>query len=382
MNLTIRKFIATFLVVIYSTTQVVLGSAAEANFWAERRRSVLQQKDAPTQLAALPVPLKNGSSPNALLQQLPTVGTALPTIPKWSASRKNKNQRLPRKFQALVDAISLSYGSVQDLYKSPLEEIPPVVLIQDVHLNNEAQNNIAQLLQGLIDQKQIGLVGVEGAFVPFDFAPFRAFPDKKITHDVTQAFVDKNLLAAPSFVGITSATEPPPFMGVDDRPHYDANVNAYLATRAIKKKVVNQINELKRTLSEEKKNVFSRELLRFDELRAAHNSGTLGLGTYVKQLKENLLSPSPYPRPQGAGNLSFAIDQFLEAYEMESTLDFKRVESQRRTVIEKLTKKLSEAEISNLMAESLAYRLGQMSFGDYYQGLKNLCERKGWPQSH
>ncbi len=57
---------------------------------------------------------------------------------------------------------------------------------------------------------------------------------------------------------------------------------------------------------------------------------------------------------------------------MESTLDFKQVEAERKIVIEKLTKVLSAKESSELVSQSLAYRMGQMNFGDYYRGLKEF----------
>ena len=285
--------------------------------------------------------------------------------PKWSTFNRKKHPWLTKNFRALLDSIPLTNATVQNVFDSGDQRIPPVVLIQDVHLNTEAQTNIASALQLLIDQKQIGLVGVEGAFQPFDFKPFRSLPNKQVIKEVATAFFNNNRLSAPSYVGITSSMDPPLFVGVDDKNHYTANVKAYLSSKDRKAEIQKRIKIEEQRIQTTKKKVFSPDLARFDSLRTAYHKGDLGIGPYLKKLDEY------------TAETDFAMDQFLEAYELESSLDFIKVESERRDVIEKLTKRLTENEISTLVEQSLAYRTGRLSFGGYYQGLKNLCEQKG-----
>ncbi|MCB4757196.1 MAG: hypothetical protein LHV69_09265, partial [Elusimicrobia bacterium] len=357
------------MIVVLLTSQTVLGSVAESNIWKDRRAALTSKNStqASPVLASLPAGMGPAGSlhSQSLLNQLPTVSGSLHNQPKWGDTNSRKFGTLSKKFQNLVESIPLIYGNIQDVYDAGNDAQPAVVLLQDIHMNPEAQTNIASLLQELIDQKQVGLVGVEGAFTSFDFAPFRAFTDKQITKDVTQSFLDNNLLAAPSYVGITSLVEPPPFVGVDDKEHYDANVKAYLDSRKNKDSILKQVSVTKRDLAAEKEKAFSPELKRFDDLRSAQLKGDIGFGLYVKKLAS-----------YGVGS-DFAVDQFLEAFDMESALDFNRVEKERKGVIERLAKGLKEKELSQLLNQSLAYRTGRIGFGDYYQGLKNLCEEKG-----
>jgi uncharacterized protein with ATP-grasp and redox domains len=53
------------------------------------------------------------------------------------------------------------------------------------------------------------------------------------------------------------------------------------------------------------------------------------------------------------------------------------VEAERARLIEGLTAKLTQQEIDTLLAQSLAYRSGQVRYADFYTGLKTLCRRKG-----
>ena len=366
--LPLKKLLVLILTSVYFSTQVALGALAESNIWAERQKARADQKSllTDTQLASLPLSLNPHQ--NNLLDQLPSIKSALPSYPKWSGSKPNQHLKISPRLKTLLDAVPLGYGSIQDIYDSGKSDEAPLVLLQDVHLNLEAQTNLGQILQELINQKQVGLVGVEGAFTPFDFKSFRAFPNKQITKEVTEAFLKKNILAAPSYVGITSPVDPPDFLGIDDLPSYQANVQAYLDSRDLKENRARQIEKAKLQLNEQKAKIFSPELKNFDDLRSGYHRGDIEFGKYIQRLV-NIDSSS--------GDLTLA--QFLEAYEMESSLDFNQVDRERRRVLEKLTKVLSQAELSDLLAQSLAYRMGRVGFGPYYQGLKNLCEEKRIP---
>ncbi len=277
--------------------------------------------------------------------------------------------RLPVRFQNLIRAVPLRRVTIQDVHDSGDRTQPLIALIQDVHMNAEAQSNIAATLQSFIDEKQVGVVGVEGAFEKFDFSPFRNFKEKDVVKNVADSFLNNSLLAASSYVGITSAVEPPLFVGIDDKRHYQRNVRAYLQSRASKDRILNVLNRTERSLAEEKKKVFSAELLRFDALRTAHHEGRLGVGGYLETLSRNYSA--------SVLNAPLTIQQFLAAHKMESTLNFTRVETERTKIIGRLTQMLDENEKSQLIAASLAYRLGKIGFGDYYRNLKNLCEKKG-----
>jgi hypothetical protein len=204
-------------------------------------------------------------------------------------------------------------------------------------MNTEAQNNISSILQKLIDRKQLGLVGVEGSFRNFDFSRFRRYPNKQIAKQVVEDFLNQNLLAAPSFVGVTSPVEPPLFIGIDDEEHYDANLLALHSALAQRDAVRSELHGIKQRLAEEKKENFLRDLRSFDDLEPPI-------------IKETLDSVPIYENwPAIKSDIDLVIEQFLEAYGLELTLDFQKVEHERRLIIEKLIKTLSKDEVSDLV---------------------------------
>lgn len=307
--LNVRKFIASFVVIPYSVTQLGLGTAL-------------------------------------------------------ASSPKRAPQSFSTPLHSLVDHVPFNYGTVQEVYDSKDLTHPSVLLIQDVHLNSEAQSNIARILESIISQQQIGFIGVEGAFDNFDFNRYRNLNDVIRTQKVAAKFLEENLIAAPTYVGITSPNNSSRFIGVDDKTHYAANVEAYLDSRNIKDKAVLRLEEAKKILKREKEIYFSPRLKQFDLLRSAYHRKQMDLGPYVKRLA-------------GHGvKTDFVVDQYLEAYAMERSLDFKQVDTERKHVIEVLTGKLSQAELFELLNQSKACKLGRIALGNYCRNLKRLCKSK------
>jgi hypothetical protein len=86
--------------------------------------------------------------------------------------------------------------------------------------NVRSWENQAWILSVLAETRAVTALAVEGAFGPFDFARFRAFPDSMITREVAVDFLRNSKLAPPSFVGMT-ASEPIEAFGIDDRELYE-----------------------------------------------------------------------------------------------------------------------------------------------------------------
>ncbi|MBK8869595.1 MAG: hypothetical protein IPN19_00740 [Elusimicrobia bacterium] len=112
-------------------------------------------------------------------------------------------------------------------------------------------------------------------------------------------------------------------------------------------------------MAREKKEVFSPDLMAFDNRVQAYHEGDANLADYVEAL-------APAKSQGNAGLLA-------QAFEMEKNLDFNRVEADRKEIIEVLVKTLSQDQINHLIQESTAYRLGEIRYGDFYVYLKNIC---------
>jgi hypothetical protein len=112
--------------------------------------------------------------------------------------------------------------------------------------------------------------------------------------------------------------------------------------------------------------------------------------------------PPPSPRPSPAvPTRHFLLAQSLagegeiietgtmrllvKALDEEESLDFSRVELERKQLVERLVGKLSAGQIQDLVAKSVDYRAGRVGYGDYHNHLKKMCVAHGikfseWPQ--
>ncbi|MBV9080114.1 MAG: hypothetical protein JO102_03225, partial [Elusimicrobia bacterium] len=371
----IKKVFAGALAAFYLTSSVALTYAQESNIWADRRRHPDPPMD--TRLAALPASMR-GVGPSDLLRQIPALNRPLAAIGQPLTS--STASRLPRQVAPFIDAIPLNQASIHEIYLPPTvgPAGPLVVLIEDVHLNKEAQLNIAGVLASLCDkavEEAPGapfVVGVEAAFGPFDFKPFRVFADKAAAKAVAAAFLDANKIAAPSYVGITAARDLAGFAGVDDEAHYRANVEAYRTASAVRPRVAEALAKSRIALAGEKARALNPDLARFDGLRSAYHNGGMGLGDYV-----SALSRFNGAKEDGSADLDLVTEQFLDAFKIEKSLDFSRVERERTQIVEKLASKLTTAELRELLTEGLAYRAGRLGFADFYRGIKSLIDRHG-----
>lgn len=359
-----KKVLSAFISTLYFLSNVVLLNSQETNIWEERR----------SQLAALPSRLgpPSNAQPADILRQLPDLGKTLETVKQAPSFDQTF---LPPSISGLLEAVSQKQGTVRDIHLSQ-KQSPFICLIQDVHLNREAQKNISGLFVGLTNKaNQLSpnhrlMIGVEGAFGPFDFSRFRAFPDKSINKNVADYFLNENRIAAPSYVGMVKEGPLPVFHGIDDKSHYKANVKAYLVAVQEKEAVLKIIEKEKAALTEKKNQILNPRIKGFDHLKKRYETNTIGLGDYINNLS-NLLSANA---PDGDVALDLPIEQFLSAYKIEKSLNFGQVDQERKRIVEQLVKKLDKNQLSQLLANGLAYRSGQISYGGYYKFIKSLMD--------
>ena len=276
-----------------------------------------------------------------------------------------------------LEALPASYVSVKDLYlpENYKPGDPMVIHIQDAHGNVEAQRNIARAIQSLTkpDPKLPAvpiLIGIEGAKGPFNFAPYRSFPDKENTQQIADYFLKEGFITGPEHVGMTSA-ETPLFWGVENESLYLAHVQALKDSVAGQKEAQEEIERIAGRLEAVKDKVLNPALRELDSRISLHHKGKIGLGKHLKFLASKSSPP--------------AVKKFLTALDLEDSLDYKKVEGERSFLTRALAGELPKAELENLVKAGLAYRLGNLSHGAFYQYLKDLCSAYGiklskWPE--
>jgi hypothetical protein len=375
-------------------TQSLFGYQPEKSFWDQRRQAA--RRTSPGVLASLPIGHRGGET---LAAQFPS-----PQLVRSSLT-PSVARSLPKPFLKnhadLLTALSPAHGSVRkvSLGKNAGSQGPVVIHIQDVHMNAEAQKNIRETVVALLKSGQVGLVALEGSTEDIALQPFVDFPNRKAVELTADYLLKENKISGPIHAAMTAQGKLPRVLGIDDPVHYAANVQAYKDSAPKLEETRLAINKWRGELEEQKKAVFSPALLALDQTVTGYRNDKVSLGDYVEALVGSCSVVAPFmgrPLPNGdvigsgnspdkSGNYKNrnifgrfpVLNLFLQALKTERALDFKQVESERSRLIEKLTNSLNTQEINALMAQSLAYRTGELRYGDFYAQLRETCRKKG-----
>jgi len=380
-----RIFVA-FLAAFFFASNVLLAHAMETNIWAERKKSLqLASLPSPSLLSPINDPMR--SSEFGVRKKELLINNLTPS----STLRIPHPALIP-----IVRALPSHYGTLRSISRPAGQPSKGTIIhIQDVHMNQDAQANIGKAVQALIDRKQIGLVGLEGAFDEILLKPFRDFPRQDLVTTVADYLLKEFKISGPVHTAYTSPTDIPPFIGVDHKGHYQANVEAYRQSSKIQEPRSKEIQKFKVEVQKEKEWVFNKDLLEFDQMVEAYRNGNIGLGEYLGFLtgvgagppKDGSDEVDFHARPmlraswklggRGSPPLQIYIEVFLEAFALESSLDFGQVEVQRGFLIKKLLDTLTETEVKDLLRHSVAFRTGSVTHVEFYSFLKNLCDSNG-----
>ncbi len=366
---------------VFVFSNVLFVYSAESSFWAERRKAAQKfQKNSSHSISKNNHPSPLSSQKHKLLAQLPQAshvnfGVDNTSVGSGIQSTNNMPQGvLPQSFSSSKEAHSwlssliLPYGHIRDIHLSPSPDAPLIIHIQDAHGIEEAQKNIASMIQELKEKRGIGLVGVEGAHGAFNIEPLRDFPEDSVTKDIADYFLKKGRIGGPEYVGFTSP-EPPVLWGIEDVPLYLANIQSLKNSMKQKSILTTRLDQFTLQSKNLKQKIYSKELTEFDRHYRAYQKHEEGLGKYVAYLANRNLKLEMSNWEKQYSN----INLLTKALKHEKTLDFKVVEKERVRLVEVMVKKMSKEKLDLLVQNSLYYRMGQMSYGNYHQFLKTLC---------
>ncbi|MFN0117568.1 MAG: hypothetical protein ACKVQC_04645 [Elusimicrobiota bacterium] len=248
--------------------------------------------------------------------------------------------------------------------KTQNKETKNIVYIQDVHGNFEAQENIGQTILKILDLDPAAAIGLEGSAGRIPIEKFR-FSTNQVNKEVGSFFLKNEVITGAEYAGFSSK-EIPNMFGVEDKELYLAHVTVVKEALSQQKQELEKMGKTKAQLEIQKKTVYSQELLALDEKWRNYNEGKLGLGEYIKGALKTSLSTHHQE-----------LSTFIEAYDLEKSINFSKAERERSYFLENLVGKLSKQEIDQLIHQSLALKAGQIRYPDYYQSLQNVAKKTG-----
>ncbi len=171
-----------------------------------------------------------------------------------------------------------------------------IVHIQDLHCNYEVQMNISNIIDHLADEHQVRVLAVEGANTPINTTKLGTFPVQDVKERVGQLLIRQGQIGGPEYYSATGKHKVA-LEGIENRASYRqslALVHGFLNAES-----QGHCYSLREILDDLKAELYSPELLRFDEQRRDFREGEVTLAEYaallVKRARRSKLDLKPYP---------------------------------------------------------------------------------------
>ncbi|NQT94947.1 MAG: hypothetical protein HQ572_00710, partial [Candidatus Omnitrophica bacterium] len=305
------------------------------------------------------------------------------SIPYATASRslfgtKSHAQRhvIPQTEKNLIDirqnpsaiTIPSSYGQIVESFKGKSDTL--VVHIQDAHVNEKAQFNIAEILKILSENYDIQLLCLEGASKRLDTSFYDRFPKTEAKEKINRIFVKEALFTGAEYFKIQNNDLKISAFGAEDRDLYLKHKDTYFSIEPDKKGILTYLFTLESILNKAKKRIYSKPLEELENQAAQYQKKNITLAEYASYLSKSAKSLRiDYSKYSNFYN-------FVEVSRKEKGVDFKKAEDERSQLIDELSKKLNKQELNKLLRLSMDYRLDKLSAVCFYEYLEELLGKE------
>ncbi len=334
LTLRIRRLIGGSLAAVL-LAQAGLADAAATSVWGDRHQSITPKPALPDTTALA----------SALNTRLKTDGTRL--------------------YSSLVPP---SQGTIRVAAPRTGARRGSVLLVQDVHLNLEAQKNISKAIGNLTNGHVVNLVAVEGSARAMPIAAFHESPDLESLKLAADFLLSKGQISGAAHAALIAKSNAR-VEGIDDKRLHAENVAAYRAAGADLSRFQSAIATEKARVDGEKATAYNAALLAFDAAVSDRRSEKASFHDYLTALT----SRAALLKIEVPANLT----AFAEAATLEKSLNIGLVEKERSAILSKLAAHLSAEDATGLLRAGVAFRAGEMDHVDFYRAFMAYCKKAG-----
>lgn len=289
-------------------------------------------------------------------------GEASPAWTAVAAARRGTDQ------QKTAASIPANFGLVQKSAVREGEEI--IVNIQDAHKKIGAQESIAKLLEALVRDYELRMVGVEGASGRIDASVVNSFPVESVRRQVGSYLVREGSISGSELYAIASEN-PVPLYGVEDKDLYQENVDVFGKVINAKLEARRSLKALFEALKVLEASAYPPELRAILEKRMTKRGGDLRFEAYWEAYggaaREKGIGLARYPN----------VEKLSLTVELEKKIDFRRAGAERDALIDELSKKLSKEDLRTLIMESLRFKKNEITPGAFHLELCRIALKNG-----
>lgn len=169
-----------------------------------------------------------------------------------------------------------------------------VYLVQEAHVDYEAQKALVRVLEAILVQESVKLILVEGGWGDVSLTEMRGYGKLEERKKIADKYLTQGKISAEEYLDIAGEHEFE-LWGVEDPKLYGENLEAFLKFHSIQVPAQAQLKKVEEAFSRLSDEVYSDRLKKLSNLRRDYNSGAISLFTYLSELL-NRSSPNEFVR--------------------------------------------------------------------------------------
>ncbi len=256
----------------------------------------------------------------------------------WAAVARAESEPL------VLSKLSLpaEIGNVTQVLEAPANPSGKTLLIiQDAHMNYEAQQNLAKILDRLATERGLRLILVEGSSGDIGLAAFRNWVSRDAARATAEVFLKDGEFTGEEYLDVVS-DHPLILWGIEDDALYEANYLAFRDVQEIRPELEKDFEAFGAVIDSLKGVVFSEALAACQRNLESYAAGTMPLGDYMDYLvsagESAGLDLGAYPH----------VQRFAQVRKLEAQNDLAQVTAQQAQSVQALRSKISETDLQKL----------------------------------
>jgi methylmalonyl-CoA mutase cobalamin-binding subunit len=248
---------------------------------------------------------------------------------------------------------------------------PPIIVqIQEAHTNYDAQQNIIQILEQLVEGYGLRLILVEGGTGDASLSYLRRHAPLGHRKVVAERYLKAGLLSAEEYLDMTSEA-PLTVWGVEDSSLYEKNVDLFL--RALKVRDAQQptLQALRATIDTLRPSLLSAEVNALIDEAGQFEQRQVTVADYARILEQAAatrgIAPSAYPN----------VERFFALRHLEEAVVPAQAQREQRQLMAVLSTRLSEAEVEALLSGAASAKTGTVAAAAFYRAVESAAQAVG-----
>ena len=243
-----------------------------------------------------------------------------------------------------------------------------LLLIQDTHVDYDAQKHLAAILDRLISTYGVRLVLVESGAGDVSLSSLRALGNLKTRHEVAERYLKSGVISGEEYLDVVS-DRPLTLWGVEDLKLYGRGMDVVLDLQAAQASLGPKLAELHRLVTALRARLVNEPLNRFEALATQFDHEQLPLSRYLPTLLDE-------GKRVGVPIESLApmLPRFLAVAQLEPTLDVARVQEEQRRVMADVRERASADALAQLAEAARKAKASPANATPFYRLLGSLMQ--------